>query len=188
MKLKNSTTSIKLHDLHFKPFISEEEIKERIEVIGKDISKQFEGKNPLFIAILNGAFVFAADLVRAAKIQSEIIFIRIASYHGTQSSGEVKTVFGLDKDIKDRHVIIIEDIVDSGKTMHYFLNDLKEKAPASITLATLLIKPGALQFPIEPDYIGFEIPTKFVVGYGLDYDGLGRNFKSIYQLEKSKEN
>ena len=188
MKLKNSGTSIKLHDLFFKPFILEEEIKARIQAIGKDISKKFEGKNPLFIAILNGAFVFAADLVRAAEIQSEIIFVRIASYHGTQSSDEVKTVFGLDKDIKDRHIIIVEDIVDSGQTMHYFFNDLKEKQPASITLATLLVKPDALQFPIKPDYIGFEIPTKFVVGYGLDYDGLGRNFKAIYQLKKDKEN
>lgn len=176
---------VKLHDLSFEPFITATQIKQRIDEIGKEISKKYEGQKPLFIAILNGAFVFAADLVRACDIQSEIIFIRLTSYNGLESSGTIKTVIGLDIDIKDRHIIIIEDIVDSGRTMHHFYNDLKEKSPASISLATLLIKPGALQFPIKPEYIGFEIPTKFVIGYGLDYDGLGRNFKDIYHLREN---
>lgn len=175
---------IKLHDLNFKPFISEAEIEKRIGEMGADITQKFKGKKPLFIAILNGAFMFAADLVRACEIDSEIVFIRLMSYHGLESSGTVKTVLGLDQELTDRHLIIVEDIVDSGQTMHNFLQDLKDKNPASITVATLLLKPGALQFPIEPDYIGFEIPTKFVVGYGLDYDGLGRNYRAIYQLKK----
>jgi len=175
---------IKLHDLTFEPFISPEEISKKIEEIGAEISSKFEGEKPLFIAILNGAFVFAADLVRATSVESEIIFIRLMSYHGLESSGTVKTVIGLDQNIENRHIIVVEDIIDSGQTMHNFLQDLKEKNPASISIATLLLKPGALQFPIEPDYVGFEIPTKFVVGYGLDYDGIGRNYKGIYQLKK----
>ncbi len=176
--------TIKLHDLNFEPFISEKEIEARIGQIGAEITQKFEGKKPLFIAILNGAFVFAADLVRACEVDSEIVFIRLMSYHGLESSGTVKTVIGLDQDLENRHLIIVEDIIDSGQTMHNFLQDLKEKNPASITIATLLLKPGALQFPIEPDYVGFEIPTKFVVGYGLDYDGIGRNYRDIYQLKK----
>jgi len=176
--------TIKLHDLNFEPFIYEKEIEERIAKIGADITQKFKGKKPLFIAILNGAFVFAADLVRACEVDSEIVFIRLMSYHGLESSGTVKTVIGLDQDLENRHLIIVEDIIDSGQTMHNFLQDLKERNPASITIATLLLKPGALQFPIDPDYVGFEIPTKFVVGYGLDYDGLGRNYRDIYQLKK----
>jgi len=175
---------VKLHDLSFEPFITATQIEKRVAEIGQEISIKFKDQKPLFIAILNGAFVFAADLVRACDLESEIIFIKLTSYHGLESSGTVKTVFGLDVDLKNRHVIIIEDIVDSGRTMHHFFNDLKEKSPASISLATLLIKPGALQFPIEPEYIGFEIPTKFVIGYGLDYDGLGRNFEDIYHLKE----
>jgi len=176
--------TIKLHDLIFKPFISEKEIEKRILEIGAEITRKFKEKKPLFIAILNGAFVFAADLVRACDIDSEIVFIRLMSYHGLESTGTVKTVIGLDQDLEGRDLIIVEDIVDSGQTMHNFLQDLKERNPSSITIATLLLKPGALQFPVEPDYIGFEIPTKFVVGYGLDYDGLGRNYRAIYQLKK----
>ena len=175
---------VKLHDLTFEPFISAADIKKRTAEIGEEISTKFAGKKPLFIAILNGAFIFAADLVRACYIQSETVFIKLTSYHGLKSSGTVKTIFGLDMDIKNRHIVIIEDIVDSGITMHHFINDLKEKNPASISLATLLIKPGALQFPIKPEYIGFEIPTKFVIGYGLDYDGLGRNYPDIYHLKE----
>ena len=175
---------VKLHDLTFEPFISAAAIKRRTTEIGKEISIKFADKKPLFIAILNGAFVFAADLVRACNLQSETIFIKLTSYHGLESSGTVKTMIGLDMDIENRHIVIIEDIVDSGRTMHHFINDLKEKKPASISLATLLIKPGALQFPIKPEYVGFEIPTKFVIGYGLDYDGLGRNYPDIYHLKE----
>lgn len=175
---------VKLHDLTFEPFISATSIEKRIAEIGKEISTKFIDKKPLFIAILNGAFVFAADLVRACNIQSEIVFIKLTSYNGLESSGTVKTMIGLDMDIENRHIVIVEDIVDSGRTMHHFINDLNEKNPASISLATLLIKPGALQFPIKPEYIGFEIPTKFVIGYGLDYDGLGRNYPDIYHLKE----
>lgn len=178
-------TLVKLHDLTFKPFISATEIEKRTIEIGKEISNKFAGEKPLFIAILNGAFVFAADLVRACNIPSEIAFIKLTSYHGLESSGTVKTIIGLDINIENRHIVIIEDIVDSGRTMHHFINDLKQKKPASISLATLLIKPGALQFPIKPEYIGFEIPTKFVIGYGLDYDGLGRNYADIYHLKEN---
>ena len=180
---KGKNQLLKVNDLFFKPFISQKEIGERVRTIGKEIEVAYKDKRPLFIAVLNGAFVFAADLIRAVDIDSEIVFVRVTSYHGLRSTGAVKTIFGLDKDIENRHLIVVEDIVDSGKTMHYFLNDLKEKKPASVALVTLLLKPGALQFPIKPDYVGFEIPTKFVVGYGLDYDGLGRNYSEIYQLD-----
>ena len=176
--------TVKLHDLEFEPFITEEEIKNRVAEIGKSISEEFKGKNPLFIAVLNGAFVFAADLARACPIDLEVVFIRLSSYHGLATSGTVKTVIGLNSDIENRHLIIIEDIVDSGITMYNFLKDLKERKPASVSLATLLLKPDALQFPIKPTYVGFEIPTKFVVGYGLDFAERHRTWPFIAELKK----
>ena len=137
---------------------------------------------PLFIAILNGSFMFAADLFKYLTIDAEICFIKLASYKGMKSSGHVITAIGLDQDLYGREVVIIEDIVDTGKTLNEFLPKLDHQQPKSLKIAALLHKPEATQFPLTIDYLGFRIPNKFVVGYGLDYDGLGRNLKEIYQL------
>lgn len=173
---------IQIHDLSFQPFLSEEQIQERIQVMGKELAQQFASKNPLFVGVLNGAFIFMADLIRACPIDCEINFVRLNSYDGTQSSGTIATVLGLNQDIEGRHLIVVEDIIDTGTTMKDFLAFLQTKKPASITIVTLLFKPDALKYPIPIDYTGFEIPNKFVVGYGLDYNEQGRNLSNIYQL------
>lgn len=173
---------IKLYDKSFDTYLSEENIQEKIKEIAASINKDYAGEKPLFIAILNGSFMFAADLFKHITIDAEICFIKLASYKGMTSSGHITTAIGLDQDLYDRHVIIVEDIVDTGKTLHVFLPKLHHQQPRSLKIAALLHKPDATQFPINIDYIGFTIPNKFVVGYGLDYDGLGRNLKEIYQL------
>lgn len=170
------------HDLAFETLIGKDEIATRVGDIGQRISHDYQYSRPLFLCILNGSFVFAADLVRACNCECEVAFIRLASYDGTQSSGKVSTVFGLDTPVKGRHVIVVEDIIDSGETMRHFLSELDALEPASLKLAVLLLKPTALKHPLEVDYLGFEIEDKFVVGYGLDYDGLCRNLPDIYQL------
>lgn len=147
-----------------------------------EISADYKDKRPLFIAILNGAFIFAADLFRKLDIEAEICFIKLASYKGVKSSGKVITAIGLDVETYGRDVIIIEDIVDTGKTLSQFLPQLVHSQPASLKIATLLHKPEATVHPLKIDYLGFTIPNKFVLGYGLDYDGLGRNIREIYQL------
>lgn len=173
---------ISLHDLQFKPYISAEKIEEKTLQIGQQIHDRYYDKCPVFLAILNGSFIFASDLVRAANIESEITFIKLSSYDGLESTGEVTTRIGLEMDLKDRHVIIVEDIVDTGKTLFEFIPVLNALAPSSIAIATLLRKPTELKHPLIVDYIGFDIPPKFVVGYGLDYNGLGRGLRDIYQL------
>ncbi|MCR9285957.1 hypoxanthine phosphoribosyltransferase [Saprospiraceae bacterium] len=174
--------TIKIHDLYFKPFLTKEMIEEKVQEMAGEIDRDFKGKKPIFLVILNGSFIFAADLSRACKLSYEIAFMKLSSYDGLQSSGEVKTVFGLDREIQGRDLIIIEDIIDSGKTMHEFLPKLKAMNPASVSLAVLLLKPEAVNYPIKIDYLGFEIPDKFVIGYGLDYDEMGRDLGDIYQL------
>jgi len=174
--------SIKVHDKEFKTFFSAEEIHIQVNRIATQINNEYNGKRPLFIAILNGSFMFATDLFKALTIEAEICFIKLASYKGIKSTGQVVTTIGLDQTIKDRDIIVIEDIVDTGKTLHEFLPQLLNLAPASIKIATLLHKPDALKHPLQLDYIGFEVPNKFLLGYGLDYDGLGRNLNEIYQL------
>lgn len=146
------------------------------------INADYAGKRPLFIAILNGSFMFASDLFKHLDIAAELCFIKLASYKGMKSSGNVVTSIGLDDDIFGKDVIIVEDIVDTGKTLHNFLPKLMHQQPKTLKIAALLHKSEATEYPITLDYIGFDIPNKFVVGYGLDYDGLGRNFKEIYQL------
>ncbi len=173
---------ITLHDKSFDSYLSEEEIQKKVQEIAGRLNKDYEGKRPLFIAILNGSFIFAADIFRQLSIESEICFIKLASYKGMKSSGSVITAIGLDVDLFGRDVVILEDIVDTGKTLHQFLPKLEHQQPRSLKIATLLHKPEATQFPLTIDYLGFSIPNKFVVGYGLDYDGLGRNLKEILQL------
>jgi hypoxanthine phosphoribosyltransferase len=173
---------LKVHDKEFLPYINSAEIEKEVSRVAVEINSDYEGKHPLFIAILNGAFIFAADLFRQINLESEIGFIKLASYKGVKSTGKVITAIGLDAELYGRDVIIIEDIVDTGKTLHQFLPQLEHHHPASLKVASLLHKPAAMVHPIKIDYLGFTIPDKFVLGYGLDYDGLGRNLKEIYQL------
>lgn len=176
-------STIQVHDKAFEPYLSEEIIQQRIKEIAAQISQDYAGRRPLFIAILNGSFMFAADLFKHLTIEAEICFIKLASYKGMKSSGNVVTSIGLEDDLFGKEVIIVEDIVDTGKTLHNFLPKLEHQQPQSLKIATLLHKPEATEFPLELHYVGFAIPNKFVVGYGLDYDGLGRNLKEIYQLK-----
>lgn len=175
-------SNIRVHDKEFEPYLSAAVIAEKIQEMAEGINKDYSGKRPLFIAILNGSFIFASDLFKSISIEAEICFIKLASYKGTKSTGQVITAIGLDTDLIDRHVIILEDIVDTGKTLSEFLPQLQHQHPASLKIAALLHKPDATVYPIKIDYLGFSIPNKFVLGYGLDYDGLGRNIKEIYQL------
>lgn len=177
--------NIQVLDKHFVPFLSQEEIVSRIDELAASISKDYEGKNPLFLGILNGSFIFAADLFKRIRIPASISFIKLVSYKGTSSTGTVITSIGLEEDLSGKDVIIVEDIVDTGKTMSVFIPNLQKLQPASIKICALLQKPEALQYPLEVDYVGFKIPDKFVVGYGLDYDGYGRNYDAIYQLGDS---
>ena len=173
---------IKVHDKSFGTYLTNEKIQARVKEIADSINKDYAGKRPLFIAILNGSFMFAADLFKYLDIEAELCFIKLASYKGMKSSGKVVTTIGLEEDLFGKDVIIVEDIVDTGKTLHKFLPKLMHQQPKSLRIATLLHKSEATEFPLKLDYIGFDIPNKFVVGYGLDYDGLGRNLKEIYQL------
>jgi hypoxanthine phosphoribosyltransferase len=176
-------TSIKLKDKEFIVMLSAEEIQSRVREIASEINLQYKGKQPLFLGVLNGAFLFMADLFKNIDLQCEITFIKVTSYVGTASSGNVKNLIGLNENISGRDIIVVEDIVDTGDTMKYLLDELKSKNPASVKLATILFKPEALRQDVKPDYVGFEIPPAFVVGYGLDYDGLGRNLNDIYVLK-----
>ena len=177
-------SSIRIHDKQFEPFLSKTSIQEKIKWLAEQINRDYEGKRPLFIAILNGSFMFAADLFKELSGSAEICFIKLASYKGTKSSGQVITAIGLDVDLYDRHVLIVEDIVDTGKTLNEFLPQLRHQHPASLKIVALLHKPEAKIYPIDVDYVGFTIPNKFVVGYGLDYNGLGRNMDAIYELSE----
>ena len=174
--------SIKVHDKTFDIYLSETQIQQRVKEIAETINKDYQGKRPLIIAILNGSFMFAADLFKHLTIDTEISFIKLASYRGMKSTGSVNTSIGLDTELFGKDLIIIEDIVDTGKTLYNFLPKLKDHHPASLKIAALLHKPDATKFPLNLDYIGFSIPDKFVIGYGLDYDGRGRNLKEIYQV------
>ena len=168
----------------FEPYISREQIDARVAELGKTITRDFAGKMPLFICVLNGAFPFASDLFRAFDADGEIAFIRLQSYQGTSSTGVIKEVLGLNADVKDRDVIIVEDIVDTGKTIEKLIADIKAGQPSSISVATLLFKPEALEVDVRPDYVAFEIPKKFVIGFGLDLDGIARNLNDIYTLKE----
>lgn len=176
--------NITLHGKRFRKFISSEKIQERIIVLAEKIKNEMTGSEPVFIPVLNGAFFFASDLIRKSGITSEVSFVRVSSYSGTQSSGTIKNLIGINSDISGKKIIIVEDIVDTGETLLYLLNEISKNNPSEIKVASLLLKPSALKHDVKIDYLGFEVPNDFLVGYGLDYDGLGRNLNDIYKLEK----
>lgn len=175
--------SVIVKDKTFRPFLAAEEIQKRVAEVGARISKDLEGKNPLFLAILNGSYVFAADLLRHITTPCEISFIRVSSYSGMESTGKLTEVIGLKENIEGRTVVIVEDIIDSGFTMEGLVNSLKAKNPADLRICTLLTKPGNMKVDLDIPYCAFEIPNDFIVGYGLDYDGYGRNLPAIYVVE-----
>ena len=173
--------------LTFEPYISNEKITARIKGLGKEITRDYAGKVPLFICVLNGAFAFGGDLFREFEGDGEITFIRLKSYEGLSSTGVVKEVLGLDESLKGRSVIILEDIVDTGNTIHKLIKDLQAYEPADVKVATLLFKPDALELPVDVHYVGFSIPKKFIIGFGLDLDGLCRNLQDIYVLKENQQ-
>ena len=173
---------VKIKDKTFKTSIPEEEILKKVQVVADRINQDMDGKNPLFLAVLNGAFIFAADLMRMVTIPSEISFVKYASYEGTSSTGNLKQLLGINQEVEGRHIIIVEDIVDTGFTMQKMIDSLKEKNPASINVCSLLVKPGNLRVPLDIKYAVMEIPNDFIVGYGLDYDQQGRNLRDIYTI------
>ncbi len=173
---------VKLHDKEFSKFISFEEIQLAIEKISSRINVDYSTKKPLFVAVLNGSFMFAADLLKKINIDCEISFVKLASYHGISSSGAVTELIGFTENVEGRDIIILEDIVDTGLTLEKVIEIFKHKNCASLKIATLLLKPDAFKKKYPVDYVCMEIPNEFIVGYGLDYDGLGRNLKDIYKV------
>jgi hypoxanthine phosphoribosyltransferase len=171
---------MKILDLEFKPFIKKDEISSAITRISKKINMDYKDKNPLFLVILNGAFIFASDLYREINISSEISFIKLSSYNLTSSSGKVKELIGLNETVFNRNLIIIEDIIDSGLTLQYTIDALNDLGASSIEIVTLFLKTESLKKDFDIKYIGFSIKNEFIVGYGLDYDGFGRNLKDVY--------
>lgn len=174
---------VKIHDKLFETSIREAEIKRRVKAVAEDINRDMTGKNPLLLAVLNGAFVFAADLMRELTIPCEISFVKLASYQGTTSTGKVKEVIGINENLSGRTVIIVEDIVESGHTLKQMTESLGTRNPASVHICTLLQKPDRLEVPLDIDYVAFKIPNDFIVGYGLDYNQQGRQLRDIYTLK-----
>lgn len=173
---------VKIKDKTFKTSIPEAQILERVKAVAERINTDMADKNPLLLAMLNGSFVFAADLMREITVPCEISFVKMSSYQGTSSTGKVKQLLGLNEDIKGRTVIVVEDIVESGLTLKTLLDILKEKEPADVQICTLLFKPDCLQVPLDIKYVAMEIPNDFILGYGLDYDQQGRNLRDIYTV------
>ncbi len=173
---------VTIKDKNFDKFIDFQEIQDSIKRIAEKINSDLKDKNPLFVAVLNGAFMFAGELMKEVSICSEITFVRLSSYCGTSSTDNIKEVLGLDENIENRTVVVVEDIVDTGNTMVALKAQLEKRNPKEIKIATLLLKPDALRNDIDIDYVALEIPNDFIVGYGLDYDGYGRNLKDIYKI------
>ena len=177
------STLIHIHDKQFRKFISSPKIKRAVDGIAKRINKDFKGKKPIFISVLNGSFMFTSDLLKKINIECEISFIKLASYSGAISTGKVNELIGLNEDLYRRTVIVIEDIVDSGNTIEKVIQELKKYNPKQIKIATMFFKPKAYKKKIALDYVGMKVPNDFIVGYGLDYNGLGRNLSDIYTLK-----
>lgn len=177
---------VKIKDLTFKTFIPEAEIQQRVKAVAEKINKDLADKNPLFLAVLNGSFIFAADLMRNITIPCEISFVKLASYQGTTSTGKIKEVIGLNEDLAGRTVVIVEDIVDTGLTMKQMIESLGTRNPESIYICSLLVKPDKLKVPLNIEYVAMEIPNDFIVGYGLDYDQQGRQLRDIYTIVEEK--
>jgi hypoxanthine phosphoribosyltransferase len=174
--------TIRVKDKEFKHSISAEEINSAIERLATQLNNDLAGRNPLFLVVLNGAFIFAADLYRKITVESEISFVKLASYSGTSSTSEVKELIGLNERVKGRYVVILEDIIDTGTTMQFLMNKLRYLGVEDVKLVSLLFKPLAFRESFRIDYLGIEIPNEFIVGYGLDYDGFGRNYADIYKI------
>ncbi len=175
--------TVKLHDLEFMPYLTESELSVIVSGLANRINEKYNGKSPLFVVVLNGAFMFASDLMKEVTIDCEVSFLRVSSYRGTASTGEVKEMMPIGTDVSGRDVVLLEDIVDTGKTMGEIKRKMLENNASSVSICTLLYKPDAFQGDYMVDLIGKEIPDRFVVGYGLDYDGLGRNLPSLYQIK-----
>ena len=175
---------IRILDRKFSELITEKAIQKRIEELARRLNSDLAGKDVVFLGILNGAFLFAADLFRRIDLQARISFVKLASYEGTSSSGTIKELIGWNEDIKSKTIVVIEDIVDTGNTLERIVDELVIRKVSEVRIATMLYKPEAYKKDIPLDYVGFEIPNDFVVGYGLDYDGFGRNLTSVYTLIK----
>ena len=174
--------TVKIKDKSFRVSIPEAEIKERVKVLAEQMSKDLEGKNPIFLGVLNGSFIFAADLMREMTVPCEISFVKLASYQGTTSTGKVQEVLGINENLSGRTVVIVEDIVESGQTMKQMIESLGTRNPTSVHICSLFFKPEKLKEELTLDYVAFSIPDDFIVGYGLDYDGLGRELKDVYTI------
>ncbi len=173
---------VQLHDKYFEPFISESELSTAIDRLAEKVQAAYQGKRPLFIGVLNGAYFFASELLQRLDLECEITFVKVASYHGTRSTGAVDQLIGLNERIEGRHVVVVEDIVDSGLTVRHIMDILAERHPASVAVATLLFKPDAYKQDVPIGYVAMPIPYAFVVGSGLDHDGLGRNLRGIFRI------
>lgn len=181
--MKNYTDKVvTLHDKQFNIFIEEQKILAAVKSVAEKINQHYKDKNPLLIPVLNGSFMFAADLAKQLEIDCEFSFIKASSYSGTNSSGSLQEKIGLSENISGRHIIVIEDIIDTGNTLARLIPELELQLPASLKICSLLFKPKALKADLKIDYVGIEIPNDFIVGYGLDYDGLGRNLRDIYKI------
>lgn len=174
--------TIEIHDCKFDTYIYEDEIIARIVMLAEQIDRDYANKQPLFLGVLNGSFMFVSDLLKRITIPCEISFIRLSSYQDTKSTGKVKEILGLTEVVQDRHIVVLEDIVDTGHTVQGLLQQLKALEPASVEVASLLLKPDCLQHQLDIKYVAKSIPNDFVVGYGLDYNGLGRNLRDIYKI------
>jgi hypoxanthine phosphoribosyltransferase len=173
---------IRVFDKTFEIFIPESQIAARVAMLAEQINAELKDTNPVFIVVLNGAFFFAADLLKKINFDYEVSFVKIASYDGLTQGADQKTLIGLDENLEGRHVVLIEDIMDSGKTMFEISGQLKEIPVSDLKIATLIFKPNSIRYPIAPDFAGFEVPDDFLVGYGLDYNKRGRHYRDIYKL------
>lgn len=171
-----------IDDLTFVPYIEEARVQERVQALAKQISLDYVGKKPILLGLLNGAFMFLGDLSKHIDVPAHFSFVKYRSYEATQSTGKIRELIGLNEELKDRHIIIVEDIIDTGLTMQHLLKALDEQKPASVAIASLLIKPASLKCELKVDYLGFEIDNAFVLGYGMDYNEYGRNLPEIYVL------